>query len=74
MFNPLTPNEIYNGNSKYLLNRIEKDSIALSIWSPPYFVGKEYEKNLSFDHWKNLLKVVIDLHFPIIKPGGFFSN
>lgn len=73
MFDPLTPNEIYHGDSKNLLNRIEKNSIALSVWSPPYFVGKEYEKDLSFDDWKNLIKDVITLHFPIIKPGGFLA-
>ncbi len=73
IFNPLTPNEIYHGDARNLLNRIERDSIALSVWSPPYFVGKEYEKDLSFDGWKNLLRDVIDLHFPIIKPGGFLA-
>jgi len=71
MFNPLTPNEIHHGDSRDLLRRIEKDSISLSVWSPPYFVGKEYEKDLSFDDWKNLLRNVIAFHFPIIKPGGF---
>lgn len=73
MFNPLTPNEIYHGDSRNLLNRIEKNSIALSVWSPPYFVGKEYEKDLSFDDWKSLLRDVIAFHFPIIKPGGFLA-
>ncbi|MFQ5613968.1 MAG: DNA methyltransferase [Anaerolineae bacterium] len=43
----------------------------MSIWSPPYFVGKEYEADLSFEDWQNLLATVIVLHFPIIKPGGF---
>jgi len=73
MFNPLTPNEIYHGDSRSLLKRIEKNSIALSVWSPPYFVGKEYEKYLSFDDWKKLLRDVISSHFPIIKPGGFLA-
>jgi DNA modification methylase len=73
MFNPLAQNEIHHGDSRNLLNRIEKDSIALSVWSPPYFVGKEYEKDLSFDDWKNLLRDVITLHFPVIKPGGFLA-
>lgn len=73
IFNPLTPNEIYKGDSRNLLNRIDKDSISLSVWSPPYFVGKEYEKDMSFDDWKNLLRSVIALHFPIIKPGGFLA-
>lgn len=48
----LTPNEIYHGDSRFMLKRIQEDSIALSVWSPPYFVGKEYEKYLTFDEWK----------------------
>lgn len=73
IFNPLVPNNIYHGDSRHLLKRIEQDSVALSVWSPPYYVGKEYEKDLSFDDWKNLLRDVIALHFPIIKPGGFLA-
>lgn len=73
IFNPLNPNGIYHGDSPVLLNGIAKNSIALSVWSPPYFVGKSYEKELSFDDWQNLLRDVIALHFPIIKPGGFLA-
>lgn len=67
----LLPNEIYWGDARELLPRIEPNSISLSVWSPPYFVGKEYEAHLSFEDWQDLLKTVIRLHFPIIKPGGF---
>ena len=67
----LHPNEIYLGDAKKLLPQIEPNSIALSVWSPPYFVGKEYESHLSFQDWQDLLKTVISLHFPVIKPGGF---
>ena len=71
IFDQLLPNNIYLGDSRQLLRRIEEKSIALSIWSPPYYVGKEYEKDLSFEEWKYLLREVIKLHYPIIKPGGF---
>jgi len=67
----LEPDNIYCGDARQLLPHIEPNSIALSVWSPPYFVGKEYEEHLSFDEWKDLLRTVIHLHFPIIKPGGF---
>ncbi len=67
----LHPNEIYLGDARQLLPQIEPNSIALSMWSPPYFVGKEYEAHLSFQDWQDLLKTVISLHFPVIKPGGF---
>lgn len=64
---------MYCGDARQLLPQIEPNSIALSVWSPPYFVGKEYEEHLSFDEWQNLLSTVIRLHFPILKPGGFLA-
>jgi site-specific DNA-methyltransferase (adenine-specific) len=67
----LSANRIYQGDARELLKRINPNSIAVSVWSPPYFVGKNYEKDLSFDDWKSLLKTVIANHFPVIKPGGF---
>ena len=69
--NALEVNRIYHGDAIELLSRIQSNSIALSVWSPPYFVGKEYEANLSFEDWQSLLSTVIARHFPIIKPGGF---
>lgn len=70
---PLRPGHIYAGDARRLLKRIEADSVALSFWSPPYFVGKSYEADLTFDAWKNLLETVIALHAPILKPGGFLA-
>src|SRR4051794_12422951 len=40
--NPLAVNAIHCGDAAKLLPRIERNSIALSVWSPPYFVGKDY--------------------------------
>ena len=67
----LDHDDIYCGDARTLLKRVEPNSVALSFWSPPYFVGKSYEKALSFQGWQDLLCEVIRLHFPIIKPGGF---
>jgi DNA modification methylase len=67
----LLPNEIYHGDAQDLLPKIEPNSIALSVWSPPYFVGKDYESHLTFEDWENLLETVISLHFSVVKPGGF---
>jgi site-specific DNA-methyltransferase (adenine-specific) len=68
---PLEENAIHHGDARELLKRIKPNSVAVSVWSPPYFVGKSYEKNLSFEEWQNLLEAVIASHFPIVKPGGF---
>jgi DNA modification methylase len=67
----LTTGEIHHGDALELLSKIAPNSVALSVWSPPYFVGKEYEADLTFDGWQHLLEIVIACHFPIIKPGGF---
>ncbi len=66
-------NKLHCGDARVLLPLIEPNSIALSVWSPPYFVGKGYEIDLSFTDWQKLLEEVIALHFPIIKPGGFLA-
>jgi site-specific DNA-methyltransferase (adenine-specific) len=67
----LAVNEIHHGDARELLSKIEPNSIAVSVWSPPYFVGKEYEAYLTFEDWQKMLETVIRLHFPIVKPGGF---
>lgn len=64
---------VYSGDARDMLPRIRPNSVSLSVWSPPYFVGKQYESHLSFDGWKTLLSEVIRLHLPIIKPGGFLA-
>lgn len=69
----LAINQIHLGDARDLLPKIELDSIACSIWSPPYHVGKEYEKGVTYEEWADLLKTVIRLHYPIIKPGGFLA-
>ncbi len=69
----LRDNEIHCGDARSLLKRIRPESVALSFWSPPYFVGKSYERDLSFEDWQSLLREVIRLHFPILKPGGFLA-
>src|SRR5262245_6279277 len=67
----LAVNEIYCGDAPTLLNRIEAETIALSVWSPPYHVGKNYEKDNTFDDWKTLLRDTIAAHTRVIKKGGF---
>lgn len=64
-------NTIHQGDTSILINQLEPDSIALSFWSPPYFVGKNYEKDATFDSWQNLLKETIEGHLTVLKPGGF---
>lgn len=65
------PNNIYHGYAQDIIPLIEKETVALSFWSPPYFVGKNYEKEYTFDSWQLMLKEVIHAHFQVMKKGGF---
>lgn len=67
------PNGVYLGDARCLHDFIEPESIALSVWSPPYHVGKEYERDVSFFEWKNMLRRTLAAHYPILKPGGFVA-
>jgi site-specific DNA-methyltransferase (adenine-specific) len=71
MYSVLQTNEIYLGRSEELMGLIEPNSITLSFWSPPYFVGKEYEAGETYDSWQAMLKTIIALHAKVLRPGGF---
>lgn len=64
---------IYCGTAEALMPQIEPESIALSVWSPPYHVGKNYESGQSYDEWVDMLREVIRCHFDVLKPGGFLA-
>jgi len=70
-FSRIQPNTIVCADARDALKEIEQSSIACSVWSPPYHVGKEYEKHMTYNDWKELLEEVILLHERILKPGGF---
>lgn len=67
----LKTDQIYHGRAEDLIARVAADSVAVSFWSPPYFVGKEYEKDVTYEQWQDMLKQVIQGHERILKPGGF---
>lgn len=64
-------NDIYLGNAETLLPRVEPGSVACSMWSPPYHVGKDYERDYTYEGWVDLLGKVIKHHATVLKPGGF---
>ena len=61
------------GDSRTLLGGVPNTSVDLSFWSPPYFVGKSYEKDWSFSDWEELMRSVIFEHSRILKPGCFLA-
>ena len=66
-------NHIYNGDAREVMKNIPSSSVDLSFWSPPYFVGKEYERDLTWSDWQELICEVLRLHSRIIRPGGFVA-
>ena len=67
----ISPNDIYHGRAEALLDKIKPNSISLSFWSPPYFVGKNYEKDETYESWQTMLCNVIRSHHSVLKPGAF---
>lgn len=63
----------YCGTAEELMQKIEPNSIAVSVWSPPYHVGKNYEDGQSYEDWMEMLQTVINLNFSVLKPGGFLA-
>ena len=66
-------NRIVTGDARQVLRKLPPESVDLSFWSPPYYVGKSYERDLSFADWCEMLREVISHHVGIIKPGGFLA-
>ncbi|MDD9800570.1 MAG: site-specific DNA-methyltransferase [Gammaproteobacteria bacterium] len=64
-------NQIHRGNCVALLGEMPAGSVDLSFWSPPYFVGKSYEKDWTFEDWQALLRDAIGAHFRVLKSAGF---
>ncbi|MCQ3813763.1 MAG: site-specific DNA-methyltransferase [Acidimicrobiia bacterium] len=64
---------IIRGEAREHLRRLPAASVDLSFWSPPYYVGKSYEEDLTFEAWQDLLREVIKEHPRILKPGGFLA-
>lgn len=64
---------IFLGDARHLEQLLPANSVALSIWSPPYHVGKSYERDQSYLEWRALLRRAIAGHVKILIPGGFLA-
>ena len=69
----LQDDSIYCGDARAMLRLVRPESVSLSFWSPPYFVGKSYERDMTFEEWQDLIRETIELHFDVLKPGGFLA-
>ena len=67
------PCRICCGDARDAMRKMPAESVDLSFWSPPYFVGKAYERDLDFDGWASLISGVVAEHRRVVKPGGFMA-
>jgi adenine-specific DNA-methyltransferase len=65
--NPIT---LYNGDCLNLLKNIPDNSVQLIVTSPPYNIGKEYEKRQKLNQYLSFQEKVIKECYRVLKPEG----
>ena len=63
-------NRIRCGDARRLLCEIDDGSVDLSLWSPPYHIGRGYERGQSVADWRELLAQVLAAHGRVLRPGA----
>ncbi len=66
---PLEVNKLYV-QSSVQMHQIPDNSVHLMITSPPYNVGKDYDKDLSQQEYKQLLMQVFQETYRVLEEGG----
>ncbi len=61
---------LFCGDCADLLRAIPNKSVKLIVTSPPYNIGKSYEKKLTFEDYLEQQKAVIAECVRVLKPGG----
>ncbi|MFQ6065518.1 MAG: DNA-methyltransferase, partial [Candidatus Bathyarchaeia archaeon] len=52
------------------MDELPDNSVHLMVTSPPYNVGKDYDKDLTLDEYRNLLRPVFKEVHRVLVPGG----
>lgn len=66
---------VYRGDCVELLSKLPADSIQLTVTSPPYNIGKEYETPLPLDQYLDWCSSWIDrIHSATTPSGAFWLN
>src|SRR5947207_2190414 len=61
---------LYHGDCLDLLRDIPSNSIQLVVTSPPYNIGKSYEKKIELDRYLENQRKVIAESVRVLKDGG----
>jgi site-specific DNA-methyltransferase (adenine-specific) len=56
--------------SSTAMTAIPDNSVALAFTSPPYNVGKEYDDDIGFEEYLELIRAVGQEVYRVLKPGG----
>ncbi len=62
-------NKIYQASSTSM-SAIPDNSIALAFTSPPYNVGKDYDDDMEFEDYLDLIREVGQEVYRVLRPGG----
>ncbi|WP_333605763.1 DNA-methyltransferase [Novosphingobium sp.] len=63
---------IYNGPCEELMREIPSKSVDLFVTSPPYFMGKEYDRSYELDDFYEDIRNISGDTVRIVKEGGNF--
>ena len=64
-------NRIVEGDARRALAEVPAGSVELVFFSPPYWVGKSWDRMTTFAEWQELLSEVMLLLGERVRPGGF---
>ena len=67
----LAENRLHQGDCLDVLRDIEDGRIDLIVTSPPYFVGKQYERTSTFREYRRLMEASFLEWRRVLKPGGY---
>jgi len=70
IYDPLQRIVVHEGNCLDLFKQIPDESVQLIVTSPPYNIGKEYEKKLNLDDYIEQQAAVIKESIRILSPKG----
>lgn len=68
--NKTIPFHIYNGDCYDLLRSLPDESVDLTVTSPPYFMGKEYDRSKNLSDFREDQSKILREIVRITKPGG----
>jgi adenine-specific DNA-methyltransferase len=65
-----SPVNLFQGDRLDLLRQIPDGDARLAVTSPPYNIGKKYEKRLEFEHYLEQQEATIKECFRVLSDGG----